>query len=210
MTGRIGILGGSFDPIHVGHLAIAEDVRVALNLDQVLLIPTAQQPFKRERVVATAEQRFAMVERACAGNPAFVASRVEIDRAGVSYTIATLETLHKTLNSELFFILGADALADLPRWRDAARLPALAHIVAVQRPGSIVDHEALLGALPALDGRLTVLDGPRLDISSSELRARAADGRSLRYRVPDTVADYVMLHQVYRNSEASKTDHLPS
>ena len=201
MTSRIGILGGTFDPIHIGHLAIAEDVRVTLQLDRVLFVPAAQQPFKRERIVASAADRLAMVERACAENTTFTASPVEIARAGISYTVTTLETLTATLDGEVFFILGADALAELPRWHQANRLSELAHFVTVKRPGFTLAVEQLRAALPGFDQRLTVLDGPRLDISSSEIRERAALGRSLRYLVPDSVIDYLSQHNLYRAAD---------
>ncbi len=116
MTTRTGILGGTFDPIHYGHLAIAEEARTALRLDRVLLVPAAHQPLKRGEHLASPEQRFEMVRLACAGNDAFEPSTIELDRPGPSYTVATLEELAGGGWGELFFVMGADALADLPRW----------------------------------------------------------------------------------------------
>lgn len=195
---RMGILGGTFDPIHYGHLAIAEEARVALGLEQVLLVPAAQQPFKRGLTVATAVQRLEMVRLACAGNPAFRPCAVELERPGPSYTVTTLEELGATHTAELCFLIGADALRDLPRWHRAAELPRLARIVALQRPYAALDLEALFAELPALRGRLELLEGPRIDLSSSELRARVAAGRPIRYLVPDPVAAYIEQHQIYR------------
>jgi nicotinate-nucleotide adenylyltransferase len=197
LTARIGILGGTFDPIHYGHLAIAEEVRVALALDRVLFVPAAYQPLKVQRPGADAQHRLAMVRLACATNAYFSVSDIEIRRPGPSYTVTTLQALHDTDMGELFFILGADALNDLPRWHEAARIPRLTNIVAVQRPGTIVDTASLFAALPALRERLTMIDGPRLDISSSELRQRAADNRPLRYLVPDAVVEYIATHGLY-------------
>ena len=198
MTARIGIFGGTFDPIHYGHLAIAEDARLALNLDRVLFIPAAQQPFKRDRMVAPAAQRLTMVERGCADNLAFEPSTIELERPGVSYTVTTLEILAQRRLGDLFFILGADALRDLPRWYQVERLISLAQFVAIRRPDVAVDQHELGRALPMLAGRLTVLDGPQMDISSTELRRRVAQRRSVRYLMPDSVIDYIEQQQLYR------------
>ena len=204
MTVRIGILGGTFDPIHFGHLAIAEDARVTLGLERVLIIPAAQQPFKRGQRVTRGEQRMAMVELACAGNPALTPSAIELARAGVSYTATTLEELRAQSIGELFFILGADAVNDLPKWYRAGVIPELAQIVAVERPGVVVEHSALLAALPTLQGRLTLLDGPHLNLSSTEIRQRAATGRSLRYLTPDAVVEYICRGRIYQETEKLK------
>src|SRR5215207_4557632 len=139
MTARIGILGGTFDPIHYGHLAIAEEARLALQLDHVLFVPAAQQPLKRGAHIATPEQRFAMAQLACASNPAFEVSRIELNRPGPSFTLTTLEALQAAQIGELHFILGEDALADLTRWYRAARVVELARIIAIGRPGSAPD-----------------------------------------------------------------------
>lgn len=195
---RIGVLGGTFDPIHYGHLAIAEEARAALGLDRVLLVPAAQQPFKLGSTVTPAGQRLEMVRLACLGNPAFEASPVELERPGPSYTATTLEELRARLGGELFFIIGGDAVRDMPRWRRAADLPVLAQIVIVQRPFVTLDVERLVNELPPLRGRYTLLDGPSIEISSTELRARVATGRPIRYLVPDPVATYIAEHHLYR------------
>ncbi|MBC8161548.1 MAG: nicotinate-nucleotide adenylyltransferase [Roseiflexaceae bacterium] len=198
MNDRIGVLGGTFDPVHYGHLAVAEDVRVSLGLKQVLFVPTAQQPFKRDRTTTSGAHRLAMLERACANNPRFVVSAIELDRAGVSYTVTTLEQLREQGFVDICFILGADALHDLPKWHRAADIPELAHIVAVQRPGEVVVLAPVLQALPVLRQRLTLLDGPQLAISSTELRHRAHTGASLRYLTPDPVIEYIDRERLYR------------
>jgi nicotinate-nucleotide adenylyltransferase len=198
MTARIGILGGTFDPIHYGHLAIAEEARHALQLDRVLVVPAAQQPLKRGAHMATPEQRLAMVQLACAPNPAFEVSRIELDRPGPSFTLNTLEALQAAQIGELHFILGEDALADLTRWHGAARVVELAHIIAVGRPGRAFDHTRILEALPALSDRLTVLPGPALDISSTVLRRRVAAGQPIRYQTPDAVVAYIQEQGLYQ------------
>jgi nicotinate-nucleotide adenylyltransferase len=198
MTVRIGILGGTFDPIHNGHLAIAEEARIALQLDRVLFVPAAQQPLKRGAHIATPEQRFAMAQLACAPNPAFEVSRIELDRPGPSFTLTTLEALHSAQVGDLHFILGNDALADLTRWHGVAHVVELARIIAVGRPGSAPDIERIFQTLPALRERLVVLPGPALDISSTTLRRRVAAGQPIRYQVPDAVVDYIDEHGLYR------------
>lgn len=198
MTARIGILGGTFDPIHNGHLAIAEEARLASRLDHVLFVPASQQPLKRGTHVATPEQRLAMTQLACAANTAFGVSRIELDRPGPSFTLTTLETLQSEQLGELHFILGEDALADLARWYGAAQVIELARIIAVGRPGSMLDHTHIFQALPALSERLTFLPGPALDISSTALRRRVAAKQPIRYQTPDAVVEYIDQHDLYR------------
>jgi len=202
MTARIGILGGTFDPIHYGHLAIAEEARLALQLDRILFVPAAQQPLKRGTHIATPEQRFAMTQLACASNPDFDVSRVELDRPGPSFTLTTLEALQDAQIGDLHFILGEDALADLVRWHGAERVVELARIIAVGRPGATPNHTRIMQALPALSERLTVLPGPALDISSTALRGRVAASLPIRYQTPDAVVEYINEHGLYRSSVA--------
>lgn len=197
MSARIGLLGGSFDPIHYGHLAIAEEARLALQLERVVFIPAAQQPFKQGQHAASAEDRLAMARLACADNPAFEVSAIELERPGPSYTAVTLAALRERTHAELFLILGADSLADLPRWYHAQRVVELAQIVAVGRPGAPAEIEPITQALPGLASRLIWLNGPQLSISSTQLRERAAAGRSLRYLAPDPVVDFILTHRPY-------------
>jgi nicotinate-nucleotide adenylyltransferase len=198
MATRIGILGGTFDPIHYGHLAIAEEARVLLQLDRVLFVPAAQQPFKRGGHVATTAQRLEMARLACVGNPAFTVSPIEIERQGPSYTIDTLKALHEAGLGELHFILGADAAMELHRWHAAPEVVALARIVVVGRPGVGLDSAALDRKLPGLAQRLTLLEGPGLEISSKALRGRVAASQPIRYQTPDTVVEYIAAHGLYR------------
>ncbi|MCS7290799.1 MAG: nicotinate-nucleotide adenylyltransferase [Roseiflexus sp.] len=198
ISGRTGILGGSFDPIHFGHLAIAEEARVVLRLSRVLIIPVGEQPLKPGGSVASPAHRLAMARLACADNPFFEVSSIEIDRPGPSYTYVTLQLLHEQGFNDLYLILGMDALADLPRWREVQRILELAHIVGVSRPGVSCDMSHLLKIFPGLTERLIVIDGPRLDIASADLRTRVAQGRPIRYQTPDAVVTYIETHHLYR------------
>ena len=206
MTTRIGILGGTFDPIHNGHLAIAEEARVALGFDRVIFVPAARQPLKRGEHSAEPQQRLEMVRLACLGNSAFEVSPIEIERAGPSYTVDTLEALHANRSSDLHFIVGADAAADLYRWRAAGRIVALARLVVVGRPGFALDRTALGHHLPGLEARLTLLEGPGLDISSSELRRRLAAGRPIRYLTPEPVVEYIARYGLYQQAKPASAE----
>jgi nicotinate-nucleotide adenylyltransferase len=198
---RIGVLGGTFDPIHHGHLALAAEARHHLGLSKVLFVVAAQQPLKVAGHAASAEQRLAMVELACADEPAFVPSDIELRRPPPSYTADTLHELRASLPSRaaLWFIMGADSLADLPRWRRSAEIIALARLAAAQRPGIALDPAALDARLPGIAARLDLFEGPRLDIASSDLRARRAAGLPLRYQMPDAVIAYIEAHGLYQD-----------
>lgn len=198
MTLRIGILGGSFDPIHYAHLAIAEEARVTLQLDRVVFVPAAQQPLKHSGHDATSAQRFEMARLACASNAAFEVSPIEIERPGPSYSVITLEEFHKIHPGEYYFILGADAASDLGHWYAAERIIELARIVVVGRPGAAPDREQLIQTFPRLAERMLLVAGPRLDISSTLLRERVAAGQSIRYLTPEPVMEYIMQHRLYQ------------
>ncbi len=199
---RIGIYGGSFDPIHIGHLAIAEEARTTLGLSGVAFVPAARQPLKGQAQGAS-DHRLNMVRLACAGNSAFSVDDLELRRPPPSYTIDTLLSFRQRHPppDELWFIVGADAARELPRWHRAAEVVALAKLAIVGRPGFHLDMPALLAALPALAGRYTLIDGPRLDISSTELRARLAAGRTVRYLIPEEVRLYIAEHGLYRDDD---------
>jgi nicotinate-nucleotide adenylyltransferase len=188
----LGILGGTFDPIHLAHLRIAEEAREALGLERVLFVPAADPPWKR--AVAPFAHRLEMVRLAVAANPAFEACDLEGGRPGPSYTVETLEELRSRSPDEpLWFIVGADAFAEIDRWHHAARLFELAAFAVVERLGSE-------GAGPPRPpgARVRRVQVPLLDISASDLRGRVARGASLRYLVPDTVIDYIDKHHLYR------------
>ncbi len=188
---RIGIMGGTFDPIHHGHLVAASEAQVALNLDEVVFVPTGQPADKPS--VSRAEHRYLMAVIATASNPRFRVSRVDIDRPGTTYTVDTLRDIREEFpDAELFFISGADAIAALIGWKDSQDLASLAHFVGVSRPG----HELSTGSLP--DERVTVLEVPALAISSTDCRSRVKEGNSVWYLVPDGVVQYIAKHNLYR------------
>jgi nicotinate-nucleotide adenylyltransferase len=188
LKARVGVFGGTFDPVHVGHLAIALAALESVPLDRVLFVPVRRSPLKDRDPLASVADRVAMLEAAIAGEPRFALSRVELEREGVSYTVDTLEAL-RSEGGELFLILGSDALADLARWRAPDRIRELSTILVAARPGA-----------PEADPmhRARAFDAPRLDISSRELRARAARGMSLRYLVPDAVWEHITKHRLYQ------------
>lgn len=204
---RVGVYGGTFDPIHFGHLAVAEDARCALGLSRVIIVPAARQPLKGHAQGAGPAHRLAMARLACADNPAFAVDSSEIERPPPSYTIDTLSELRRRLGPavELWLILGADAARDLPRWHQAARIVELARLAIVGRPGAALHPPALETALPALAGRYRLIEGPRLDISSTELRRRFAAGRPVRYQVPESVRAYVEAHGLYADDERARS-----
>jgi len=197
---RLGIYGGSFDPIHYGHLAIAEEVRATLNLTQVAFVPAAQQPLKGQ-AQSSADHRLVMVRLACADQPAFIPDDLELRLPPPSYTINTLRAYRHRHGPavELWFIIGADAARDLPRWHRAAELGRLAYLAIVGRPGVKVDLPALTVALPTLAGRCLLLEGPQLAVSSSALRRRLATGAPVRYQLPEAVRLYIAEHGLYQN-----------
>jgi nicotinate-nucleotide adenylyltransferase len=198
---RLGLLGGTFDPIHCGHLVIAEEARVRLALDAVCFIPAGQPPHKRGLPVSPAADRLAMVRLAIAGNSAFSVSTVEIEREGPSYTVETLGALRQEVGAEcaLFFIVGGDALSDLLTWREPERLLELATLVVVSRPNVQPVNLAQLSAqLPALSSRLTQLAGPQFAVSGTEIRQRVGQGLPIRYQVPEAVWTYITEHGLYR------------
>lgn len=201
---RIGVFGGTFDPIHFGHLAVAEATRHALDLHSVLFVPAARQPFKASRQVASAGQRLAMVFLAIQDNPAFFPCDLEMRRGGPSYTVDTLYALHAARpGSELLFLIGADAIVDFPRWRSAAAILELAQLGILARPGSSVDLAALDQRLPGIRERSRLVTGPQLAISSSDIRERIAAGLPVRYLLPEAVRCYISRQGLYLPSDAN-------
>lgn len=212
LAGTIGVFGGTFDPIHYAHLALAEEAAQTLGLERVLFVPAARPPHKPDQAITPGEDRLAMVELAIAGNPRFAVDRQELDRDGPSYTVDTLLALrdgkggsaHPADRSpgqgpELTLILSSEAFVDFPNWHEPRRILELARVAVAPREGypdakAVVDQR-----FPDLAGRVVFLDSPRMRLSASELRERAAAGRSLRYLVPDAVAVYIDDHALYRN-----------
>jgi nicotinate-nucleotide adenylyltransferase len=188
-------MGGTFDPIHHGHLVAASEVQAWYDLDEVVFVPTGDPWQKSDRVVSPAEHRYLMTVIATAANPHFRVSRVDIDRDGPTYTIDTLRDLRAELpDAELYFITGADALAEIFTWRDAAELFALANFVGCTRPGYETDAR-IIEAIPA--DRVTLVEIPALAISSSDCRERKRRGEPVWYLVPDGVVQYIAKHQLY-------------
>jgi nicotinate-nucleotide adenylyltransferase len=200
---RIGILGGTFDPVHVGHLIIAETVRDEMRLDKVLFIPAATPPHKQNRPVTDAAHRLEMIRLAVEGNAAFEASDVEIKRGGVSYSIETIEGLRAQAGDAagFFFIVGADTVPELATWKDIDHLVHLCTFVVVARPGFRIENllGEKIGLAPDVRQRILrhFIDAVRVDISSTELRARLAEGKSVRYRLPAAVEGYIRAKGLY-------------
>jgi nicotinate-nucleotide adenylyltransferase len=192
---RIGVMGGTFDPIHHGHLVAASEVQAWFALDEVVFVPTGQPWQKHERRVSTAEDRYLMTVIATASNPRFWVSRVDIDRQGPTYTIDTLRDLRRQHpDADLYFITGADALGAILTWRQAEELFGLAHFVGCTRPGYPMDGSTLSG-IPA--DKVTIVEIPALAISSSDCRARHMRGEPVWYLVPDGVVQYISKHDLY-------------
>jgi nicotinate-nucleotide adenylyltransferase len=194
MTRRVGIMGGTFDPIHHGHLVAASEVSNLYSLDEVIFVPTGEPWQKSDRRVSPAEHRYLMAVIATASNPRFWVSRVDIDRSGPTYTIDTIRDIAlQRPDAELYFITGADALAQILSWKDAGDALKLAKFVGVTRPGYDLTDEHL----PR--DTVTLLDVPAMAISSSDCRHRVAAGRPVWYLVPDGVVQYISKHGLYRS-----------
>ena len=194
-----GILGGSFNPVHLGHLIIAEDVRAALGLDEVLFVPAPRPWMKGDEELVSIQHRCRMVELAIMGNRGFRASRVDVERPGLSFTVDTLRDLRATEPAAYFFIMGMDTLATLPRWKDVQQLTGLCTIAAVGRPA--IDRAAVLAQvekeLPGVSARITMVEAAMVDISSADIRRRCRSGQSIRYHVPESVEEYIRTNRLY-------------
>jgi len=200
---KIGVLGGTFDPIHLGHLIVAEDLRQKLGLGEVLFVPAGRPwlKLKEEKPISPAEHRLAMVRLAVASNPYFKVSTMEIDRPGLSYSIDTVLELKAKLGakSEIYFIVGPDALAELPKWKDPARLVEICQVVGIGRPGHAqADLSTLESSIPGVSQRIMLMNVPQIDISATEIRRQVAQGLSIRYLVPEAVEKYIQEHELYR------------
>jgi nicotinate-nucleotide adenylyltransferase len=193
---KIGVMGGTFDPIHHGHLVAASEVADRFGLDEVIFVPTGQPWQKAEREVSRAEDRYLMTVVATASNPRFSVSRVDIERSGPTYTADTLTDLHTEFpDSELFFITGADALSQILSWQKVEEMFGLAHFVGVTRPGYELDDDHL----PV--GAVTLVEVPAMSISSTDCRRRVGQGRPVWYLVPDGVVQYISKRGLYRGVE---------
>jgi nicotinate-nucleotide adenylyltransferase len=194
-------MGGTFDPIHHGHLVAASEVQALFDLDEVVFAPTGEPWQKASAAVSQAEHRYLMTVIATASNPRFTVSRVDIDRPGTTYTIDTLRDLSaQRQDSELFFITGADALAQILSWKDVDELWDLAHFIGVTRPGHVLSDIGLP------EDRVTLQEVPAMAISSTDCRARVFNGEPVWYLVPDGVVQYIAKHKLYRPDPATDAD----
>jgi len=197
---NIGVLGGTFDPVHNGHLIVAEEAKTRLNLAEVIFVPAGQPWLKADIPISPAEHRLQMLRLAIADKPHFKLSTIEIERPGPSYSVDTIAELQGQLGSEdeLFFILGWDSLAGLPQWREPSRLIKLCYLVAVPRPGSSQPKlKALEASIPGISQRVMLMDKPEIDISASAIRDRVARGLSVLHLVPEPVNRYIKEHKLY-------------
>lgn len=198
---RLGIMGGTFDPIHIGHLACAEQARESLSLDAVIFIPAGVPVYKKKQVVTSAHHRLEMCRMAVASNPSFDVSAIEIERKGDTYTVDTLRQLRKHYSDqvELYFITGADAVFDIIKWRESSAIADLAHLIAVTRPGYQVSEEQKEYLAEHSGFDISYLEVTALAISSSDLRQKVSTGHSIRYLTTDEVADYINAYKLYHD-----------
>jgi nicotinate-nucleotide adenylyltransferase len=219
VSSRVGILGGSFDPIHVGHLRSAEEVCEALDLERVYFMPANQPPHKPERRLADGRHRLAMIERAIVDNPAFRVSAIEIDRGGISYSIDTLESFAASERpAAVYFIVGIDTFREMQTWKEAARLFEIVNVVVTNRPPRVVERSiehlpvaaqeafcydpATLSYRHRSGTRVHFLPITGIDVSATSVRERVARGQSVRYLVPPSVERYIREHHLYRSGES--------
>ena len=197
---KIGILGGTFDPPHNGHLAIAAEARTEVPLDRVVFVPAGQPYFKEAAAVLPSRHRMEMARLAVRGKPGFECSALEVERPGPTYTVDTLRQLSREMKGdELFFILSWSSLEELPGWREPSGIIEFCRLVVVPRPGyRLPDLEALESWIPGLSKRLIVMDKPRLHISASDIRRRAAQGLPISHLVPEAVEEYIRIHRLYQ------------
>ena len=196
---RVGVFGGTFDPIHIGHLVAAEETRVQLSLERVVFVPAGLPPHKLANHISPVEHRLAMVQLAIASNPYFTVSRVDIDRFGPCYTVDTMELLRDEWgpDTELYFIMGSDSLADILTWHKPERLIRLCRLAVVKRPGYDVDIEELDRLLPGIASRVRFINSPLIDVASCDIRRRVREGLSIKYQVPEVVEKYIYEHGLY-------------
>jgi len=197
---NIGVLGGTFDPIHNGHLLVAEEARVQLNLAEILFVPTGRPRLKVNNSVSAAEHRVQMVRLAIVDKPYFKLSTIEVERAGLSYTVDTIAELQAQFGgeAEIFFILGWDALGQFPHWREPYRIIEMCRLVVARRPGcSLPDLESLEAVIPGLSRKVLLLDKPEVAVDATDIRDRVARGLSISRLVPEPVVEYIQQHKLY-------------
>jgi nicotinate-nucleotide adenylyltransferase len=192
VTRRLGIFGGTFDPVHVGHLILAQEALEQLDLDRLWFLPASRPAHKRARAITPVSHRIAMLRHAVRGNPRFTISRIEADQDGPSFTVTTLERLARTERADLYFLMGQDSLEEFRTWREPDRILALARLVVAPRGERAPRLDA------ATRRRVVFLDQPRIGIASSDIRRRLRRGAAVRYWVPDPVLSYIRRHGLYR------------
>lgn len=197
---KVGVLGGTFDPIHIAHLVIAEESRARLNLDEVRFVPAGSPPHKLNKHITDVEHRLAMVELAIASNPHFVLSRLDIDRPAPSYSVDTVESLRRELGPQarIYFIIGMDSLSEMPTWHEPGRLLTLCELAVINRPGYEVDMGQLEAILPGVGSRVAFVPAPEMSISSSDIQHRVGNGLPIKYQVLPVVEDYIYQHRLYQ------------
>jgi nicotinate-nucleotide adenylyltransferase len=202
MIKRIGILGGTFDPPHVGHLILAEYSAEALDLSHLFFVPAADPPHKQDEVKTPVHHRLAMLEQAIADNERFSLSRIDIDRPGPHYSADTVRIVSSQFpDGDLYFVMGGDSFRDLPTWHHPQEIVARCKIAVMRRPYDQIQPDMHETVLPALAQRVIVIDAPLLEISSTDIAERLRQGRSVRYLVPDSVLDYITRHTLYQEVE---------
>jgi nicotinate-nucleotide adenylyltransferase len=204
---RVGVFGGTFDPIHLGHLAVARSIQSSLGLDNVIFIPAGQPWLKADTPVSRVKDRVQMLRLALARRRAFELSTIEADRPGPSYTVDTMETLQRQLGSDAdFFLLGSDALMDIAKWKEPQRLIQLCQLVAFARPGfGLPTMEALEAAVPGISQRVVFVEVPQVNIRATDIRCRIAEGRSIQRLVPRAVERYILEHGLYKAGSRRST-----
>ncbi len=203
---RVGVIGGTFDPIHYGHLIIAEEARVKVGLAKVIFIPAGNPPHKLRRPYSPAHHRYRMVELAIASNPYFEISPIEINRPGPSYSVDTMAMLREEMGPdvELYFIMGVDSLAGILTWHKPEELIKLCKIIAVNRPGYGVDIDALDSLIPGIKEQVIFIKAPEIGISSTEIQQRVREGLPIKYLVPPEVERYIYENNLYRDYRHEK------
>jgi nicotinate-nucleotide adenylyltransferase len=197
--GRLGVFGGTFDPIHLGHLIVAEELAFRLKLDQILFLLASRPPHKTDREISSDVDRLAMLELGLASTPHFAVSRADIERPGLSFTADSLATLHQIYPRRcLYFLMGQDSLRDLPTWHDPNRIARQAFLGVALRPGVEMNVEAIVRQVPEARDRIILVDVPLIEISSREIRRRVREGLPIRYQVPRAVERYIVDHGLYR------------
>lgn len=202
---RVGVFGGTFDPIHLGHIIVAEEVRVKLGLEQVVLVPAGRPWLKKHKEITLAEHRLTMAQLATEGRPHLTVSRIEVDRPGLSYTVDTIAAFSRIYDNEaeLYFLLGSDALAELPRWKRPKKLLELCRLAVFSRPGFPVPSlDPIEMALPGVREKTVIVEVPQVDISATSIRKMVAEGASIGGLVPAPVELYILQHGLYRKFPA--------